>query len=99
LTRRGVVLWVHTVTNMLDRFGELLALSLGDTQGLRRITAAEGLVILVINSLQPDVGHEVPWVLRDCLSGEILLARSLLSSTQADLAKRIAEVQGALAVS
>ncbi len=33
----------------------------------------------------PDVGHEVLWVIRDCLSEEILLARPLLSSTQGDL--------------
>ena len=38
----------------------------------------QGRVILAIDGLQPDVGHEVLWVLRDCLSGEILLARSLL---------------------
>jgi hypothetical protein len=36
-------------------------------------------VILVLDGLQPDVGHEVLWVLRDVLSGEVLLARSLLS--------------------
>jgi hypothetical protein len=39
---------------------------------------------LAIDGLQPDVGHEVLWVLRDCLSGEILLAKSLLSSTAPD---------------
>jgi transposase-like protein len=43
--------------------------------------------------MQPDVGHEVLWVLRDCLSGEILLARSLLSSAQNDLVTLIDEVK------
>jgi hypothetical protein len=47
---------------------------------------------------KPDVGHEVLWVIRDCLSGEILLARSLLSSTQDDLARLITEVKQALDV-
>src|SRR5262249_53622227 len=55
-------------------------------------------VILAIDGLQPDVGHEVLWVLRDCLSGEILLARSLLSSTATDLAGLITEVHQALPV-
>jgi hypothetical protein len=36
-------------------------------------------------------------VLRDCLSGEVLLARSLLSATGADLAKLIGSVKSALA--
>jgi len=44
------------------------------------------------------VGHEVLWVLRDCLSGEVLLARSLLSATQDDLATLLREVQQALQV-
>src|SRR5690242_13632472 len=93
LTRRGVPLCVRTVTNLLDRYDELLALSLGDTERLRRVTAAAGRVILAIDGLQPDVGHEVLWVIRDCLSGEVLLARSLLSSTHGDLARLITEVE------
>jgi hypothetical protein len=40
---------------------------------------------LALDGLQPDVGHEVLWVVRDCLSEEILLARPLLRSTQGDL--------------
>jgi hypothetical protein len=55
-------------------------------------------VILAIDGLQPDVGHEVLWVLRDVLSGEILLARSLLSLCQDDLAKLFREVKEALEV-
>src|SRR5207248_5149037 len=43
--------------------------------------------------LQPDVGHEVLWVIRDCLSEEILSARPLLSSTQGDLTALLTEVK------
>jgi hypothetical protein len=98
LVRRGVPLCLRTVSNLLDRYDELLALSLAAPQRLRRVTGAAGRVILAIDGLQPDVGHEVLWVLRDCLSGEILLARSLLSSTQGDLARLITEVKEALDV-
>jgi hypothetical protein len=98
LVRRGVPLCLRTVANLLDRYDELLALSLSDDERLRRITGAAGRVILAIEGLQPDVGHEVLWVLRDGLSGEILLARSLLSSTQDDLARLIIEVKEALEV-
>jgi hypothetical protein len=41
------------------------------------------------------VGHEVVWVLRDCLSGEVLLARGLLSGTVDDLAALLEEVRDA----
>jgi hypothetical protein len=98
LIRRGVPVCLRTVANLLDRYDELLALSLADTGRLRRVTAAAGRVILAIDGLQPDVGHEVLWVLRDCLSGEVLLARSLLSSTQDDLARLITEIKEALEV-
>jgi hypothetical protein len=98
LVRRGVLICARSVSNLLDRYDELLTLSLSDTARLRRVTAAAGQVVLAIDGLQPDVGHEVLWVLRDALSGEVLLARSLLSSTQDDLAKLIGEVKGALAV-
>ena len=96
LTRRGVPICPRSVANLLDRYDELLALSLSDPARLRRITAAAGRVVLAIDGLQPDVGHEVLWVIRDVLSGEVLLARSLLSSGQDDLAKLLAEVKEAL---
>jgi hypothetical protein len=98
LTRRGVVICERTVTNLLDRYDELLALSCSDAGRLREVTAKAGRVILAIDGLQPDVGHEVLWVLRDVLSGEVLLARSLLSSSQGDLAKLLGEVRRALEV-
>src|SRR3954447_25224616 len=48
--------------------------------------------------MQPAGGHEVVWVIRDCLTGEPLLARSLLSGTEADLATLLREVEEALPV-
>lgn len=53
----------------------------------------QGRVILAMDGLQPDVGHEVLWVLRNCLSGEILLARSLLSAATDDVASLLEEVR------
>jgi hypothetical protein len=88
----------RTVTNLLDRYDELLAVSLANDKRLKRITKDQGRVILALDGLQPDVGHEVLWVLRDCISGEILLARSLLSGRQADLAELIRTVAESLEV-
>ena len=50
-------------------------------------------MILTIDGMQPDVGHELLWIIRDCLSGEVLLARTLLSSTRGDLAALLSEVK------
>jgi hypothetical protein len=98
LVRRGVPICPRSVSNLLDRYDELLALALSDTERLHKLTSAAGRVILAIDGLQPDVGHEVLWVFRDVLTGTVLLARSLLSSTQDDLAKLIGDVKGALSV-
>src|SRR3989449_6815134 len=98
LVARGLAVAPRTVTNLLERYDELVALSLQDTARLRRLTQPQGRVILAIDGLQPDVGHEVLWVLRDCLSGEVLLAKSLLSARQQDLAELLGAVRDALTV-
>jgi hypothetical protein len=98
LRRRGLVIAERTVTNLLDRYDELRALHTADPDRLRQRLAGQEQVILALDGLQPDVGHEILWVVRDCLSGEILLARSLLSAKQDDLAALLTEVKGALPV-
>src|SRR5690349_22286415 len=92
LRERGVAIAERSVTNLLDRYDELLAVSLTDSARLRGVLARQGRVILALDGLQPDVGHEVLWVVRDCLSGEVLLARSLLSGTADDLAALLCAV-------
>jgi hypothetical protein len=98
LTDRGLAIAERTVTNLLGRYDELLAVTLTDPSRLQGLLAEQGRVILAIDGLRPDVGHEVLWVLRDCLSGTVLLARSLLSGRQQDLAELLAQVRDGLAV-
>jgi hypothetical protein len=97
LRERGVQIAERSVTVLLHRYEELVALRLADATQLRERLAEQGGVILALDGLQPDVGHEVLWVLRDVRSGEVLLARSLLSATEGDLAPLLAEVHDALA--
>jgi hypothetical protein len=98
LVARGLAIAERTVSNLLERYDELLAVTLTDAGRLRGLLAEQGRVILAIDGLQPDVGHEVLWVLRDCLSGTVLLARSLLSSRQQDLAELLSQVRDGLPV-
>ena len=98
LLARGVALAERTVTYLVQRYEELVALRLADRGRLRERLGEQQGVILAIDGLQPDRGHEVLWVFRDCLSGEVLLARSLLSATQGDLAALLREVAAALPV-
>lgn len=96
LTERGLLICERSVTNLLDRYDELVTTALEAPN--RAAVAAQGRVILALDGLQPDVGHEVLWVIRDCLSGRVLLARPLLSATRADLAGLLREVTAALGV-
>ena len=98
LVGRKVAVSERTVTNLLDRYDELLATALAADHRLKKVLASQEKVILAIDGLQPDVGHEVLWVLRDVLSGEILLARSLLSARRQDLADLLSAVKASCPV-
>jgi hypothetical protein len=98
LLSRGVAVCERSVTNLVQRYEELVALHLADPARLKEQLAAQGRVILALDGLQPEVGHEVLWVLRDTLSGEVLLARALLSATEEDLAPLLREVKARLPV-
>jgi hypothetical protein len=98
VVRRGVVIAERTVGHLIERYEGLVTLHLTDDQRLRGRLQREGGVVLALDGLQPDVGHEVLGVVRDCVSGEALLARSLLSATAADLAPLLREVKDALPV-
>ncbi len=98
LVGRGLAIAERTVLNLLDRYDELLAVALTDDRRLRAALAGQQRVILAVDGLRPDVGHEVLWVVRDCLSGEILAARSLLSARRKDLVALLGGVKAACPV-
>lgn len=98
LGARGLCIAERTVLNLLERYEELVALRLTDHARLQACLEAQERVLLAIDGLQPDVGHEVLWVIRDCLSSEILLARPMLSGSEEDLAALLKEVQQILPV-
>ncbi|GHO64940.1 hypothetical protein KSC_104230 [Ktedonobacter sp. SOSP1-52] len=98
LQEQGVPVCERTVEHLMHRYEELVSLHLSSRHRLQARFASQGRVILAIDGLQPDVGHEVLWVIREVLSGEIVLARALLSSSQEDLAGLLTEVKDLLAV-
>src|SRR5918997_5827642 len=98
LQERNVAIAQRTVTYLLERYEELLALRLADQTRLKHILKEQGHVILALDGLQPYKTQDVLWVLRDTLSGEVLLARSLDSARKEDLAELVREVKDALPV-
>lgn len=93
LKERGVQICERTVEHVLHRYEELVAVHLHQRERLHQIFEKQGRVILALDGLQPDVGHEVLWVIREVISGEILVARALLSSSQQELAALLREAK------
>jgi hypothetical protein len=62
LRSRRMLIAPRTVQHLLERYDALVALSLTDPLRLQQITHAQGRIILALDGLQPDVGHEVLWV-------------------------------------
>lgn len=98
LRERGLPIGERTVLNLLARYEELVTLHMTDRQRLQSLVQKQGSLVLAVDGLKPDVGHEVLWVIRDCVSGEILLARPLLSERETDLVTSLKEVQEAFSV-
>src|SRR5713101_2431999 len=96
LQTRDLAISEREVTHLMQRYEELVTLRIMDHERIKARLQKQGQVILALDGLQPDVGHEVLWVVRDCLSEEILLARPLLSSTQGDLTALLTEVKAQL---
>jgi hypothetical protein len=98
LSDKEICVSERSVSNLLARYDELVSLVVRDPDRIGRILGKQQQAILAIDGMQPDVGHEVLWVIRECVSGEILLARTLLSATSEDLEPLLQEVKQALPI-
>src|SRR5262249_8311308 len=61
LTARGLAIAERTVTNLLDRYDELLAVTLTDDRRLRGLLAGKGRVVLGLDRLQPEIRARAAW--------------------------------------
>ena len=62
---KGLNVSERTVSNLLARYDELVSLRVSDPERIGKIVAQQSQAILAIDGLQPDVGHEVLWVIRE----------------------------------
>lgn len=98
LVRRRVVIAPRTVAHLLERYATLVTLSLTDRSRFKRLTRPWGRVILALDGLRSDVTHEVLWVMRDCLSTEVLGVCRLVSASQEDFTALLCTVRQAVEV-
>jgi len=76
LLARGVRITERSVTHLMQRYEELVALRVTDHERIKAQLQKQGHVILALDGLQPDVGHEVLWVVRDCHTARNLISAS-----------------------
>ena len=95
---RGVSISQRHVTYLLERDDERVALRVSAVPARRERLQGQGRFILAVDGRQPEVGHEVLWVVREGLSGEVLLARSRLSSAEPELTPLLREAVAGLEV-
>lgn len=96
LKEQGVQMCERTVEHLLHRYEELVTVHLHQKERLQQLFEKQGRVVLGIDGLQPDVGHEVLWTVREVISGEVLVARALLSSSQEDLSSLLTDAKAML---
>jgi hypothetical protein len=98
LVERGVSISQRNVTDLLDGYDERVARRSSEGPERRERLQAQGRLLLAIDGLQPDVGHEVLWGGREGLSREVLLARRLLSAAERELTPLLREAVAGLEV-
>src|SRR5579859_4085123 len=65
LHERGLSIGERTVLNLLTRYEELVTIHIIDRERLQSLAQKQGHLMLAVDGLRPDVGHEVLWVIRD----------------------------------
>lgn len=59
LQTRGLVISEREVTHLMHRYEELVALRLTDSERITTRLQTQGQVVLALDGLQPETGHEV----------------------------------------
>ena len=89
----GIKLSDDAISNYTHRYQAILAARQQDPEGLRRqYESVEGL-ILTIDGLQPEKGHETLYVVRELTQKRVWFAEALISATAAEVQRLIARAK------
>jgi hypothetical protein len=89
----GIKLSDDAISNDTHRYQAILAARQQDPEGLRQqYESVEGL-ILTIDGLQPEKGHETLYVVRELTQKRVWFAEALISATAAEVQRLIAQAK------
>ena len=86
----GIRLSAGSIARYIHRYQVLLAARQEDPEALRRQYRSVGEIILCIDGLQPEKGHETLYVVRELTQKRVWFAEPLLSATAAEVRRLIA---------
>jgi len=83
---------LKTIENLCEVFLALVKTQARENPELLEKLRAQGGIVLSIDGVQPEKGNEILYLLRDVRSGQVLVARNLLSSTTGAIEGLLREV-------
>jgi hypothetical protein len=89
----AIVLAENSITNYLQRYQTMLAARQQDIEAMRREYQGVDPIILSIDGLQPEKGHETLYVVRELTQKRVWFAEALISATAAEVGRLITEAK------
>ncbi len=89
----GIPLSENAIDTYIRRYQVMLAARQHDPESLRRHYAATAELILCIDGLQPEKGHETLYVVRELTQKRVWFAEPLLSATAAEVRRLIVQAK------
>jgi hypothetical protein len=89
----AIDLAVTGIANYIDRYQAMLAARQQDPEALRRLYHGTDSLILSIDGLQPEKGHETLYVVRELTGKRVWFAEALLSATADEVQRLIAQAK------
>src|SRR5512135_2486646 len=89
----GIKLSEDAIDRYIRRYQVMLAARQQDPESLRRHYAATAEIILCIDGLQPEKGHETLYVVRELTGKRVWFAEPLLSATAAEVRRLIVKAR------
>jgi hypothetical protein len=89
----AIVLAENSITNYLQRYQTMLAARQQDIEAMRREYQGVDQIILSIDGLQPEKGHETLYVVRELTQKRVWFAEALISATAAEVRRLITEAK------
>ena len=89
----GIKLSENAIDQYIRRYQVMLAARQQDPESLRRHYAATAEIILSIDGLQPEKGHETLYVVRELTRKRVWFAEPLLSATAAEVRRLIVQAR------